>query len=60
MPDEWLISMRGVTGLSLVNGVSGSVHDFRIVLMSWSSVNRLSCTAFSDTMAATGLLIDAA
>jgi hypothetical protein len=43
-----------------VNVPSGSFQDFRIVLTSWSSENRPSCTAFSDAIAATGLLIDAA
>ena len=60
VPDVWLIRLRGVTGCSFVNGPSGTFHDFRIVLTSWSSENRPFCTAFSETIAATGLLIDAA
>jgi hypothetical protein len=54
------MSIRGVTGRSFMTSARGSFHDLRIVLTSWSSVNRPSSTALSDTIAATGLLIDAA
>jgi len=56
----WLNSARGVTGRARVNSLSGSFHDFRIVLMSWSSEKRPSWTARTTAIAATGLLIDAA
>ena len=36
-PDVWLINARGVTGWPRVNSLSGSFHDFSIVLMSSSS-----------------------
>ena len=61
MPDVWLISIRGVTaGDPSFPEPSGSFHDFRIVFTSWSRPKRRSWTARRDTIAATGLLIDAA
>jgi hypothetical protein len=59
-PEVWLVSMRGVTGPSVVNWPPSSFQEVRIVLMSVSRVNRPSCTARNTAIAATGLLIDAA